>query len=57
MLQIQTREPIKSIGMASNFKKQPWLALAKEDIVHVKNMQSNNMSIFQCKLFTENNQM
>ncbi len=35
-LQIQTREPIKSIRTASNFTKRPWLEVSKEDIVHIK---------------------
>ncbi len=42
-LQIQIREPIKSIEMASHFTKRPWLEMAREDIVHNKNMQSNKM--------------
>ncbi len=32
---------------ASNFTKQPWLEMAKEDIVCIKNMQSNKMNIIQ----------
>ncbi len=44
-LQIQTREPIKSIRAASNFTKQPWLEMTKENIVHIKNMQSNKINI------------
>ncbi len=47
MLEIPTREPIKSIRIASNFTKWPWLEMAKEDIVHYKNMPSNKMSIIQ----------
>ncbi len=35
-LQIQTRESIKSIRIASNFTEQPSLEMAKEDIVHIK---------------------
>ncbi len=46
-LQIQTREPMKSIRKASNFTKQPWLEKTKEDNVHTKNTQSNKMSIIQ----------
>ncbi len=45
--QNQTWEPIKSISMASNFTEQPWLEIAKEGIVHFKNMQSNKMNIIQ----------
>ncbi len=48
-LQIQTREPIKSIRTASNFTKRPWLEMVKEKIVHNKNMQSNKMNIIQHK--------
>ncbi len=43
--QIQTREPIKTIKIASNFTKQPWLEIAKEDTVHIKNMQSIKTNI------------
>ncbi len=39
------REPIKSIRIASIFTKQPWLLMAKENIVHIKNMQDNKMNI------------
>ncbi len=46
-LQLQTREPIKSIRTASNFTKWPWLEMTKEDTVHIKNMQSNKMNIIQ----------
>ncbi len=46
-LQIQTREPIKSIRIASNFTKWPWLEIAKEVIVHIKNMQSSKIYIIQ----------
>ncbi len=46
-LHIQTREPIKNIRIASNFTKRPWLEMAKEDIVHIKNMQNNKMNIMQ----------
>ncbi len=35
-LQIQTREPVKSVRTASNFSKRPWLEIAKEDTVHIK---------------------
>ncbi len=34
--QIQTREPIKSIRIASNFTKQPQQEMAKEGIVLIK---------------------
>ncbi len=44
-LLIWTREPIKTIRIASDFTKQPWLEMEKEDIVHVKNMQSNKIII------------
>ncbi len=44
-LQIQTREPIKNIWTASKFSKWLWLEMAKEDIVHIKNMQSNKVNI------------
>ncbi len=44
-LQIQTWEPIKSIRTASNFTEQLWLDMTKEDMVHIKNMQSNKMNI------------
>ncbi len=55
-LQIQIKEPIKSIRIASNFAKWPWLEMAKEDIVHIKNMRSNKMIIQHSlyKLFIEN---
>ncbi len=43
-LQIQTREPIKSLRAASNFTELPWLEMTKEII---KNMQSNKMNIIQ----------
>ncbi len=33
--------------MASNFMKRSWLELAKEDIVRIENIQSNNMNIIQ----------
>ncbi len=46
-LQIQTREPIKNIRIASSFTTQPWLETEKEDILHIKNMQSNKMNIIQ----------
>ncbi len=46
-LQMQTREPIKSIRTASNFTTRLWLNMAKENIVHIKNMQSNKMNIIQ----------
>ncbi len=46
-LQIQTREPIKSIRTASDFKKQPRLEMAKENIAHIKNIKSNKMNIIQ----------
>ncbi len=46
-LQIQTREPIKSIRITLTFAKGPWLEMAKEDTVHIKNMQSNKMIYFQ----------
>ncbi len=45
-LQIQ-REPIKSIKIALNFTKQPCGEIAKEGIMHIKNMQSNKMKIIQ----------
>ncbi len=45
--QIQTREPIKSIRIASNFVKSPWRETTKDGIVHIKNMQSNKMNIIQ----------
>ncbi len=35
------QESIGRIRIASNFTKWPWLEMAKEDIVHIKNMQSN----------------
>ncbi len=44
-LQIQTREPIKSIRIESNFTKQPWLEMTEENIVYVRNMQSNKVNI------------
>ncbi len=44
-MQIQTREPIKSIRITSNFTKGPCLEVAKDDIVLIKNMQSNKMNI------------
>ncbi len=44
---IQTREPIKSIRISSNFTEQPWLEMAKEGIVLIKNMQSNKTNIIQ----------
>ncbi len=47
VLQIQTRESIKSIKTASNFTKRPWQEMAKEGIVHVKNMQSNKVKIIE----------
>ncbi len=47
MLQIQTREPIKSKRVTSNLTKWSWLEMAQEDIVHNKNMQSNTMNIIQ----------
>ncbi len=50
VLQIQTREPNKSIRTASNFTKRPWLEMTKEDIVHIKNMQSNKINIIQHSL-------
>ncbi len=50
-LQIQAREPIKSIRTASNFIKQPWLEMTK-DTVHIKNMQSNKMNIIQHTAWT-----
>ncbi len=46
-LQVQIREPIKSIRMASNFPNQPWQETAKENIVHIKNKQSNKINIIQ----------
>ncbi len=46
-LQIQTGEPIKSLRIESNFTKRPWQEMIKEDTVHIKNMQSNKMNIFQ----------
>ncbi len=36
VLQIQAREPIKGIRIASNFTNRPWLEMAKEDIVNIK---------------------
>ncbi len=39
-LQIQTREPIKSIKIASNFTKRPRPEMAKEDCAQ-QSMQSN----------------
>ncbi len=45
--QIQTREPIKSIGIASTFTERLRLEMAKKDIVYIKNMQSNKMNIIQ----------
>ncbi len=60
-LQIQTRKPIKSIRIASNFTNQSWLEVAKEGTVHIKNMQGNKMNTIQCigypNPFTENIQM
>ncbi len=47
VLQIQTREPIKHIRIAKIFAKRPWLEMAKEGIVHIKNMQINKMNIIQ----------
>ncbi len=41
-LQIQIREPIKSIRIASNFTKWPRLEMAKEDIVHIKHEKEQN---------------
>ncbi len=46
-LQIQTRESIKRIRRASNFTKRTRLKMAREDIVHMKNMPSNKMNIIQ----------
>ncbi len=46
-LHIQTREPIKSIRIASNFIEQPWLEMVKEGIVHIKNIQTNKIIIIQ----------
>ncbi len=46
-LQIQTGELIKSLRIESNFTKRPWQEMIKEDTVHIKNMQSNKMNIFQ----------
>ncbi len=46
-LQIQKREPIKSIRIASDFTKQPWLEMANEGIVYIKNIQNNKMNIIQ----------
>ncbi len=46
-LQIQTREPIKSIRITSDPTKRPQLEMTKEDTVHNKNMQSNEMNIIQ----------
>ncbi len=42
-LQIQTRDPIKSIK-TSNFTKQPWLEMTKEGF---RKMQLNKMNIQQ----------
>ncbi len=58
-LQIQTRDPIKSIRRASNFTKWPGLEMVKEDTAH-QNTQSNNMNIVHhiaYKLFMENIQI
>ncbi len=49
VLQIQTRELIKSIRITSNFTSNPWLEMAKEGTVHSKNMQSNKLNIIQQK--------
>ncbi len=60
-LQIQTREPIKSIRTASNFTKQPRLEMTKEDIAHIKTCKATNecystyslsflQELFGCKL-------
>ncbi len=39
-LQIQTRDPIKSIRIASNYTK--WPPLEKEGIVHIKHQKQQN---------------
>ncbi len=54
-LQIQTKEPIKSIRTASNSTERP-LEMVKEDIVHIKHMERNKMNAFNIKpkFFTEN---
>ncbi len=44
---LKTREPIKSVRIASNFTKPPWLERVKEGIMHIKNMQSNKMNMIQ----------
>ncbi len=46
-LQIQKREPIKSLRILSNFTKQSWMDITKEDIVLIKHMQSNKMNVIQ----------
>ncbi len=53
-LQIQTREPIKSIRIASNFTKWSWLEMTNEDIVYIKTCKTTKWILInlQPKLFT-----
>ncbi len=45
-LQIQTREPIRSIRVASNFTERPWQEMAKEVTVRIKTFKVK-MNIIQ----------
>ncbi len=58
-MQIQTKEQIESIRIASNLATRPWLEMAKEGIVHIRTCKATKWILLNIKLrlFTENIQM